>query len=463
MKAFFDKVWAWIVAHKIVSIVIAAVLVAGITLAIVLPLTLGGKKPSEQADGDGSGNKEIVYEVTEEQFYAAKRLKEKNLTITFSTVEDGDSIDVAIYQLADGSVFAVQTLHSKKGDEINICAAVKDDADEEKPYAYYEGYSVNAGNKFYSNWEASERMTKIEARQLVGIGSGSIYDQIDMVFNWAGDFYDWTYVPDKRVYKTRITDDGESFDFYIQFKDGKLATFEISGIELFFGDYDKTVFPTEYKLNEFIAAKAKNVTKNEFFAIVKNYYDAMTFNAAVGGYGYIDAEYYHYSGGNVEDEPFQTIENGATVAKLGNKKYIEFSEKVGNNRNYYLYDYAEEKLYIENNEEKYEKDTSKTFGENVGKAYASAMSVLKEIVDAGAASITDYKFDDGIVTAKVGDIEICAYVTPDGFNDYKLGLYGIEIASDEGENHLILTIEDIEIYPAELAEYMEESYEIEFA
>lgn len=463
MKAFFDKVWAWIVAHKIVSIVVAAVLVAGITLAIVLPLTLGGKKPSEQADGDGSGNKEIVYEVTEEQFYPAIHLNGKNFTITTSLVDDGDDVDLTIYQLADGSFFAVSTLHSKKGDEIYLTAAVKDDADEEKPFAYYEGYNVNAGNKSYSNWEASERMTKIEARQLVGIGSGSIYEQIDQVFGMAGDFYDWTYVPDKRVYKTRKVVDEEGFDFYIQFKDGELATFEMFGYEFFFGDYDKTVFPIEYKLNEFIAAKAKNVTKNEFFAIVKNYYDAMTFNAAVGGYGYIDAEYYHYSGGNVEDEPFQTIENGATVAKLGNKKYIEFSEKVGNNRNYYLYDYAEEKLYIENNEEKYEETTGKTFGENVGKAYASAMSVLKEIVDAGAASITDYKFDDGIVTAKAGDIEIYAYVTPDAFNNYELGIMSIDIACDSDEIHLELSIEDVTIYPDDFAGSIEEEYDIEFA
>ena len=40
MKAFFSKVWAWIVANKIVSIVIAGVLVVGVTLSIVLPILL---------------------------------------------------------------------------------------------------------------------------------------------------------------------------------------------------------------------------------------------------------------------------------------------------------------------------------------------------------------------------------------------------------------------------------------
>ena len=43
MKEFFNKVKTWIITHKVVSVVIAAVLIAGITLAIVLPVTLGGK------------------------------------------------------------------------------------------------------------------------------------------------------------------------------------------------------------------------------------------------------------------------------------------------------------------------------------------------------------------------------------------------------------------------------------
>lgn len=40
MKAFFSKIWAWIVGHKVVSIIISAVLVAGVTCAIVLPIAL---------------------------------------------------------------------------------------------------------------------------------------------------------------------------------------------------------------------------------------------------------------------------------------------------------------------------------------------------------------------------------------------------------------------------------------
>ena len=42
MKAFFAKMWSWIVLHKIVSIVIAAALVAGITCAIAIPIALSG-------------------------------------------------------------------------------------------------------------------------------------------------------------------------------------------------------------------------------------------------------------------------------------------------------------------------------------------------------------------------------------------------------------------------------------
>ncbi len=447
MKEFFNKVKKWVLSHKVVSIVIAAVLVAGITLAIVLPLTACGKKPSG-----------IVYEVTEEQFYSAIHLNGKNFTITASVGDEDGKINATIYHLADGSFLGF----SKDSDGIHLGAVVKDDADEEAPYTYYFCDGIIAGNKSYYNWKASERMTKAEVRDEFWVS-----EQMDGVFSIAGDFEDWTYDSDKRVYKTRITYDGESFNSYLQFKDGKLASFEIPGFEFFFGDYNKTVFPTEYKLNEFIAAKAKNVTKDDFYAIVKNYYNAMTFNTAVGGSVCINAEYYHYSGGKVEDNPFETIENNAAIVKRGNKNYIEFVEFLERDwskyKYDYLYDYTAETLYIKNDEEKYERDTSKTFGENAGQAYASAMSVLKGIVDAGATSITDYKFDDGKVTAKVGDFEISASVSPDGFNDYALRLTYIEIALDEGENHLILKIEDIDLYPSELAEYMEEEYEIEFA
>ena len=40
MKAFFSKIWTWILAHKIITIVVASVLVVGTTCAIVLPIAL---------------------------------------------------------------------------------------------------------------------------------------------------------------------------------------------------------------------------------------------------------------------------------------------------------------------------------------------------------------------------------------------------------------------------------------
>ena len=40
MKTFFSKIWTWILAHKIIAIVVASVLVAGTTCAIVLPIAL---------------------------------------------------------------------------------------------------------------------------------------------------------------------------------------------------------------------------------------------------------------------------------------------------------------------------------------------------------------------------------------------------------------------------------------
>ena len=44
MKNFLNKVKTWILTHKVISIVIAVVLVAGITLAIALPIALGTQK-----------------------------------------------------------------------------------------------------------------------------------------------------------------------------------------------------------------------------------------------------------------------------------------------------------------------------------------------------------------------------------------------------------------------------------
>ena len=40
MKAFFTKAWSWILGHKLIAIIIAAVLVVGTTCAIVLPIAL---------------------------------------------------------------------------------------------------------------------------------------------------------------------------------------------------------------------------------------------------------------------------------------------------------------------------------------------------------------------------------------------------------------------------------------
>ena len=40
MKAFFTKAWAWILVHKVISIAVAAVVVIGATLGIVLPIAL---------------------------------------------------------------------------------------------------------------------------------------------------------------------------------------------------------------------------------------------------------------------------------------------------------------------------------------------------------------------------------------------------------------------------------------
>ena len=48
MKTFFAKAWAWILGNKVISIVIASVLVVGITCAIVLPIALSNNNPGEQ-------------------------------------------------------------------------------------------------------------------------------------------------------------------------------------------------------------------------------------------------------------------------------------------------------------------------------------------------------------------------------------------------------------------------------
>ena len=40
MKAFFSKIWAWIVSHKVIAIIVASAVVVGSTCAIVLPIAL---------------------------------------------------------------------------------------------------------------------------------------------------------------------------------------------------------------------------------------------------------------------------------------------------------------------------------------------------------------------------------------------------------------------------------------
>lgn len=49
MKEFFSKIWKWIVANKVISAVIGGVVVVGVTLAIVLPLSLR-KRDDGQVD-----------------------------------------------------------------------------------------------------------------------------------------------------------------------------------------------------------------------------------------------------------------------------------------------------------------------------------------------------------------------------------------------------------------------------
>jgi len=56
MKAFFSKIWTWILAHKIIAIVAASVLVVGTTLAIVLPIALHEHSFAEEWSSDAENH-----------------------------------------------------------------------------------------------------------------------------------------------------------------------------------------------------------------------------------------------------------------------------------------------------------------------------------------------------------------------------------------------------------------------
>ena len=56
MKAFFAKVWAWIVAHKIIAIATASVVVIGTALAIILPSALHDHTYSDAWSADAENH-----------------------------------------------------------------------------------------------------------------------------------------------------------------------------------------------------------------------------------------------------------------------------------------------------------------------------------------------------------------------------------------------------------------------
>ena len=60
-KAFFKSLWQKIVANKIVSIVVAAVLVVGVSTAIVVGnLSKGGKTPVDSSDSSVESSQETT-------------------------------------------------------------------------------------------------------------------------------------------------------------------------------------------------------------------------------------------------------------------------------------------------------------------------------------------------------------------------------------------------------------------
>jgi len=53
IKAFFSKVWAWVLAHKVIACIIAGVVVAGIVVAIVVPISVSNAKKNQQPTTSG--------------------------------------------------------------------------------------------------------------------------------------------------------------------------------------------------------------------------------------------------------------------------------------------------------------------------------------------------------------------------------------------------------------------------
>ena len=305
MKEFFNKVKTWIITHKVVSVVIAAVLVAGITLAIVLPVTLGGKKDNGNQATDGATYTVVwknwdgtVLETDTDvkngsipQYNGATpaRPSEGQTAYTFkgwspelavvtanvtytATYTEGvdDTPKEPVYTVTETEYLAIKSKIGShrnfidgnftvtltyNGVSVNKFADGKFDGYIEGDHyvivfdtATYDSTAKTANADVYYYDEDDKKWYR-EAAQKENLTQYYSY-VVPFIEALPDSFDDLSYNADKREYSSIVTIDGENISVKVQFKDGKMISFTINGlVSCEFSDYGTTevTVPAEYE------------------------------------------------------------------------------------------------------------------------------------------------------------------------------------------------------------------------
>lgn len=275
---FLNKVKAWIIANKILSCIIAVAVVAAITLAIVLPVTLGNKTDYDDAggtdvvEGDGESKDEEQQPsvtgptVTKEQWEAAFFIsKDVEITDNSQVYNDG---------------FLTRTVNAVKQYDFRMPAfSLKTESVSSISSYSYEAIGVGNYEEslfiVYERDDVTERGSikkALKADDEISFETGTDGGE-DIEDNWSAmsktrtEFDEYFFLDNfglKNLYSKFKYDENERYyaadnieiaseeslvcDFKITFKDGKLAKIEYEvddGYEITKGNasfnYDKTI------------------------------------------------------------------------------------------------------------------------------------------------------------------------------------------------------------------------------
>ena len=116
IKAFFSKVWAWVLAHKIVAGVIAGAVTLAIVTAIVVPVSISSarKKRAEQEtqQNDGGGSQPATHEHTYADAWSSDATKHWHAATCEHDVKSGE----------EAHKFGAYSYDSVKGNVTRTCS-----------------------------------------------------------------------------------------------------------------------------------------------------------------------------------------------------------------------------------------------------------------------------------------------------------------------------------------------------